>query len=180
MTHEQDQQQKRHRQSAEHIWHVWLNRWSDQAKSHDPSMYEFKSMVQFMEYGARQIENAYTGKLPVIHQQCSRSAPEKIDNNRLRCALGKDVTECDFLKSIKGTFDEQRKDAYYAEIPDAEIFRVMANTCAWHIYTTQIKEGKFIDTSEGWLMDESDRMYWERVYKSLAGGAPDPAEESEG
>jgi hypothetical protein len=34
--------------------------------------------------------------------------------------------------------------------------------------TEQLVKKRFIDTSEGHLMDESDRMFWSRVYESMA------------
>lgn len=174
------------RADADHIWHVWLNSRNRTADAFDHSMYEFKSMLAFLGYGADQIEEAYTGKLRTTHRQCSRCEPEKIEGNKLSCALGKDVTECEILLSIRDTFNSERDrecgvlGKHYANVPDREMFRVMANTCAWHMYTDPVRTGRFIDTSEGWLTDVSDRMFWSRVYDNMAQSDPDyPTPESE-
>ena len=34
------------------------------------SLYEFKSMLGFLSYGAKQIADAFEGKLEQTHQQC--------------------------------------------------------------------------------------------------------------
>lgn len=156
------------RRNAEHIWHVWLNRWNQVGDSDfDHSMYEFKSMLDFLRYGHQLIEQAFTGNLRTIHRQCSLTAPEHIESNCLKCAFGKDVTECGILKSLKSTFDEKTANEHYADAKP-ELFRIMANTCAWHMYTEPIRTGQFLDTTEGWLMDKSDRMFWDNVYSILA------------
>lgn len=162
------------RRDADHIWHVWLNRRNTSAAEFDHSMYEFKSMLEFLSYGAGRIEKAYTGTLPTVHRQCSHSSPEAISCNKLTCSFGRDVTQCEILVSIKNTFDDERQRTLgklgkpYAEVPDSEMYRVMANTCAWHMYTEPLRGGQHIDTSEGWLTDVSDRMFWDRVYTSMA------------
>lgn len=169
------------RQSAEHVYHVWINRRQDEIRKKggewEYSLYEFKSLMHLLEHGGKRIEEAYTGKLRQVHQQCSRTAPQKIEKNCLKCCLGKDVTECEILVSIKNTFDDERGREcgtlrkFYADVPDSEMYRLMAQTCAWHIYKTVTKgqEGHWAcDTSEGHLMDTSDRMFWGNVYASLA------------
>jgi hypothetical protein len=165
---------------SDHIWHVWLNMWNQrQAAKFDHSMYEFKSMLDFLSYGKEQIEKAFTGQLRSTHRQCSRCESEPIDNNKLSCAFGTDVTQCEILQSIRTTFDEKRNrecgvlGKHYSGVSDQDLYRVMANTCAWHMYTEPIKTGRFIDTSEGWLTDTSDRMFWQRVHESMAGSDPD-------
>jgi hypothetical protein len=169
------------RQQANHIWHVWLNR-RNTAGQFDHSMYEFKSMLQFLAYGHEQIEKAFTGNLRTIHRQCSHSLTEKIPCNKLSCAFGTDVTKCEILVSIKTTFQAERErecgklGKHYDSVPDSEMYRVMANTCAWHMFTEPLKNGTFLDTSEGWLTDVSDRMFWDRVYSSLAARDPDDEE----
>jgi hypothetical protein len=161
--------------SADHIYHVWMNSYADKKQSWPHSLYEFKSIVQFLEYGWKQIEKAYSGELPTVHNQCCH-APEPIPDNKLMCCLGKDVKSCEILVSIKTTFDEQRQrecgvlGKFYADVPDEFMYRSMAQTCAWHIFTTvtQAQEDWHgVDTSEGHLMDKGDRMFWQNVYRSM-------------
>lgn len=164
---------------AHHIWHVWLNHRNKPGSGgqFDHSMYDFKSMLDFLQGGPGQIERAFESDLAVMHQQCSMSSPEPITNNVLKCAFGTDVTKCEILASLRETFNDLRQreargliGRYYADVPDGEMYRIMANTCAWHMYTEPLKTGQFLDTSEGWLQDESDRRFWNRVYDSLGGG----------
>lgn len=150
------------RSAADHQYHVWMNR-RHIPKELGGSIYAFKEMIDFLEgYGPKKIEAAFTGSLPVIHKQCSMSSPETIEKNCLKCALGNDVTECQILLSLKETFAER------PSIPASELYRAMTITCAWHIYTEQIRSGEgFIDTSEGLVMDEGDRRFWQNVYDSM-------------
>lgn len=157
---------------ADHIYHAWINSRQEERRARgenwESSLYKFKDLVEFLRWGPTRLKQAYEGELPVMHQQCSRSAPEPIKNNRLRCCLGKEVLECDILLSLKKKFDEEASG-----IPPEELFRLMAQTCAWHIFMRQVdgKEGHFgVDSSEGHLMDESDRSFWQRVYQHLAEG----------
>ncbi len=171
---------------ADHIWHVWMNEFSKaerEAKRPWPhSLYEFKSLLDFLQWGGKRIEDAFTGKLDKTHKPCSYSPTEPIKENRLKCCLGVDVTGCPILASLKATFDEQRQrecgslGKFYDEVPDSEMYHRMANTCAWHIYkgVTQGSEGFHgIDTTEGHLMDVGDRMFWDRVYDSMRAGDPE-------
>lgn len=166
------------KRQADHLWHVWLNS-RNTVGSFDHSMYEFKSMLDFLRYGHEQIAKAFTGGLTKTHQQCSRCQPEEVKDNKLSCAFGTDVTKCQILVSIKSVFDAERERVcgsigkFYSSVPDSEMYRVMANTCAWHMYTQPIKDKSHIDTSEGWLTDVSDRMFWDRIYQSMASGDPD-------
>lgn len=177
------QADRQHEQQADHIFHVWINHRQDErvkaGEEHEHDLYEFKSMLQFLEYGHRTIEQAFTGALPLKHQQCSHQPVETLPSNRLLCALGQDVTTCPILTSLKATFDVERDREIgqmgkrYASVPDALVYQKMATVCAWHIYTEQLKHKRFIDTSEGWLTDESDRIFWQRTYASLAAGDSD-------
>lgn len=169
----------RSKREADHLWHVWMNRrnFDRPGKSpHEHSLYEFKHMLQFLDYGHVVIGNAFEGKLPKVHQQCSHQAPMEIKENALRCACeGQDVTKCPILLSVKAVFDDNK--AHY-DVPVEQLYRTMAKTCAWHTYKVScgVEEGPFkIDTSEGYLLDESDRMFWSTVYNNMA----DAGEEEE-
>ena len=166
--------------SLDHIWHSWINlrqateRESNPDHQWEHSLYEFKSMLNFLSYGHHSIQKAFEGKLPTIHKQCSRTPSIPILNNTLKCALGNEVTTCPILLQLKETFDNRGK--FYEDIPSESVFGLMAKTCAWHIYCklVQAKEGwGGVDTSEGWMMDNSDRMFWDNIYRSMRQDGPD-------
>ena len=185
---------RREERSLEHIWHVWINRRQEvlreqlsSAHTQEHSLYEFKSMLQFLDYGHRVIQDAFEGKLPTTYKRCSHSSTLPIVNNTLRCAIGNEVTTCPILLQLRDTFQKEVERACplngekpYGDLPSQSVYSLMAKTCAWHIYMTscRVQEGwGGIDTSEGYLMDESDRMFWQNVYSSLAQGDPDEEDE---
>lgn len=148
---------------ANHAWHVWINRRQDERrKSGEPfehDLYEWKNALGEMRRLPRLFKALREGTLPKVHRQCSHSAPESITENRLRCCLGEDVSECIILASLRATLTEQRIDA-------ADQDRIQGDTCAWHIYQNSSR----CDTSEGYITDESDRRFWSNLYESLAAG----------
>ena len=170
------------KRQSDHIWHVWINRYATaerEAKREWPrSLYEFKSLLNFLEWGCAKIRDAFTGNLPKAHRQCSMSLSEPINANRLICCLGVDVTACSILTDLKATFETERQrecgklGKFYDQVPDEEMYRRMAQTCAWHIYKEACAVNDSapfrIDTSEGHLMDVGDRMFWDRVYESMS------------
>jgi hypothetical protein len=157
---------ERQAHDAEHIWHMWINRRQDakpEGEAREHGLYEFKSMLQFLSYGHKQIRDAFEGKLSKTHQQCSHQLPVPILNNVLKCCIGTEVLGCPILQSLKDAFTQEtnRVAPYNGQknyaLPDEQLYRLMANTCAWHIYTTKtgVVEGGWhgIDTSEGYLLD---------------------------
>ena len=55
---------------------------------------------------------------------------------------------------------------YREKVSREDMYRTMAKTCAWHVYEESKK--RFVDASEGFHLDESDRRFWSRVYESMA------------
>lgn len=168
----------------DHIWHVWINKRQSERGKDEPrehSLYEFKNMLQFLTYGAQQIKEAFEGKLPQTHRQCSRQPVEQLKVlNVLKCSReGVDVTKCPILLSLRDSYDAEFQRVYpfngkkaYPDLSPDEVYGLMAKTCAWHIYEEACgvpKDHHFsIDTSMGYLMDETDRMFWDRVHSSMA------------
>lgn len=167
----------------DHIWHVWINKRQNE-RGYDKwehSLYEFKSMLQFLTYGAKQIQTAFENRLPQTHRQCSHQPVEQLPVlNTLRCSRGGvDVTQCPILLSLRESFEEERTRVYAfndepanPDLKSEAVYDLMAKTCAWHIYTeaTGTPEGHHfsIDTSMGYLMDETDRIFWDRVHSNMA------------
>lgn len=177
--------------SATHIWHVWMNRRNEErqkaGKEFDHSMYTWKDALSFAQYGHRRIKEAFDGKLPKVHQQCSMSAPAEIKENRLVCCLGQEVTTCPMLLQIKAIHEEHwhapivacsghDSGKYYREkVTEEDMHKTMAKTCAWHVY--EESRARFVDSSEGFHLDEGDRIFWQRTYASMAGSDPDDEQE---
>lgn len=137
-----------------YAWHWWVNQWQDDRhKSGAPrqgSLYGFKAMLDTLHYLGRSIGRAFEGKLATAHQHCSHSEPEAIESNRLVCALGKDVTECPILLSLKQSIEHTGRRAYgKEELPDADMYQLMGYTCAWHLLATDWAGGLHKVTEEG-------------------------------
>lgn len=164
----------------DHIWHVWINKRQSLRGKDEPwehSLYEFKSMLHFLTYGAKQIQSAFEGKLPQTHQQCSHQPVEQLPVlNVLKCSReSMDVTRCPILSQLADVFGNQNainQNHGLKVLPKESLYDLMAKTCAWHIYTGAInmQEGHHfsIDTSMGYLLDETDRIFWDRVHSNMA------------
>lgn len=151
------------------VWHEWFN----SEKDHDTTKYSFKEMLLELARLPLLFKAHREGKLPKVHQQCSVSAPVAIKNDKLTCCLGKNVDECPILKSLDGYFAQRRK--FYTSITEDEMDGVRAATCCQHILReSEMGRKHTFDTSEGYVLTESDRMYWDNVYRNLAGPEPDP------
>ena len=138
-----------------HEWHVAINAHvREEGFDQTKFMYEAKSGLSELARLPYVFARERKGELPKIHQQCSTSAPVEMPENYLMCCLGKKCRECPILKAIdamKGTDEEK------------DIAKAM--TCVTHI----ISRGGDM-ANEGYILDCSDRMFWNRVHENLAGG----------
>lgn len=160
-----------------HLWHVWMNKRNEGRAGSDDwehSTYEFKNLIDWLQYGHERIASAFEDRLPKTHRQCSLSEAEAVPQNVLKCCLGEDVTTCQILASLRKTIGEYREQPFYRDFSDADLYRLMSFTCGWHIFTTAVgvpKKHQFhCDTSEGYMLDVTDRMFWDRVYSSMSMG----------
>lgn len=155
-----------------------MNERQDERRAHgddwEIDLYEWKRAIEEMRRLPLWLKRAQEGTLPTDHQQCSRSATEAIDTNRLICALGVDVTACPILASLYASFaqqmdrDQRTANERFPATLDADgAYVLAARVCTWHIFMAKAR-GSGIDTSEGYVQDESDRRYWSNVYSSLA------------
>jgi hypothetical protein len=172
--------QKTDQGSLSYLWHWWINSLPKDGPAgcpHKRHLYGFKSALESLGYFETYLRSAFTDSLRQTHQQCSLQAPEAIPSkNAVHCALGKCVTECPILLSLKESF-EKHHDGYYKErVPAEALYELMARTCAWHMLMEEI-DGRLIDWNEGAMQDQSDRIFWDRVYDSLA--QADQAEDAE-
>jgi hypothetical protein len=191
MVAEAKERDKPHRRlrDMDHLFHVWINQRQDERRnageSWEHDLYEWKDALREMQRLPHWLRQARTGTLPTIHTQCSHSEPEPITANRLRCALGVDVTECPILRSLYASFEAERTHiaAYsgepsYPNLTADDGDEIAARVCTWHIFTEQMRlsfeERAQIDTSEGYVQDEGDRMFWRNVYDNLSRGMEEP------
>lgn len=170
----------------DHLWHVWINQRQEdrraQGQPWESHLYAFKNMLHALPWMGQRLQEAFTGTLPMRHQQCSHSPIEALPENHLTCALGQEVTSCPILRSLRLHFEHERQrtlpnreSSWYAEITDEQIYQVMGATCAWHLLMSDVARTPqalptpaFVDWAEGALQDASDRVYWARVYEGLA------------
>jgi hypothetical protein len=143
-----------------HAWHVAINQfnWPKLGKEWAGFMYDAKDLADEVARMALLFQQERTNGLRTIHQQCSRSEPVKLKENFLSCCLGKRCSQCPFLQALE-----------VAELPAEEIDKAKAWTCAAHILMEKGKQ-QFLDTSEGYILTEDDKLYWSNVYASLAAG----------
>lgn len=141
-----------------HQWHVAINKHNHPLEVKDWKdrkwMYDAKQIADEQPRLVILFKMERDGTLPTAHQQCSRSEPEPVVDNHLTCCLGVKCKECPVLLSLEAM----------AAAPE-EIDVAKSWTCVAHILT----QDQMIDTSEGYIMTEDDKMYWQNVYSSLSG-----------
>lgn len=168
----------------DHAWHVELNQYGaphgfipDDANGFDPAhdgksfMYEAKSVAAELPRLALLFGMERRGELAQRHHQCSRDDHgEAVTDNHLTCCLGVECRKCPHLAAIDRVTtgrDYSVRPSVEAPIPDEQRDVLKAWTCATHIL---MRGG---DTArEGYILTTDDRMYWQNVYASLAGGDP--------
>lgn len=138
-----------------HQWHVALNALpveSFDIFNHWP--YEAKHMADEIPRLIMLFAQERIGKLPEVHRKCSLSLPETLADNHLTCCLGVECRKCPVLAGVGK-----------ANLPPEKIDEIKAWTCAAHIVSESGK--KFVDTSEGHVLHEGDKVFWQNVYDSL-------------
>lgn len=144
----------------DHEWHVALNKNFSIGSGNDfPSwMYEAKRAA--LEVNRLQIlfKMERENGLAKVHKQCSMSPEVALAENFLTCCLGTKCSECKFLKVI---------DSVEKVSPEEKDF-MKAWTCVGHILQSCGEFKNSIDTSEGFVLTEDDKLYWQNVYDSLS------------
>lgn len=137
-----------------HEWHVAINAHvREEGFEQTKFMYEAKSGLSELARLPYMFAKERKGELSKIHQQCSHSAPVEMPENYLMCCLGEKCRECPILLAI---------DAMKGSDEEKDIAKAM--TCVTHIIS---KGGDMMN--EGYILDCSDRMFWDRVHENLAG-----------
>lgn len=139
-----------------HEWHVAINR-HNSGKIGTPAwkrwMYNAKVMADEVPRMALMFGKERRGELTKTHKQCSMTPTVPVENNYLKCCLGVKCSECPELLAL---------DKIERVTPE-EIDRAKSWTCAAHIAS----EGGD-PMNEGYVLDVSDRMFWDRVYENLS------------
>ncbi|HWT01141.1 MAG TPA: hypothetical protein VN256_12910 [Pyrinomonadaceae bacterium] len=104
------------------------------------------------------------GELPKAFKYCSLSPVEQLPaENKLVCCLGQEVRACEILRDTFKNTDE---------FPPEVIDQAKAHVCVTHILAESARHS--IDTSEGYVLDETDRQFWQRTYAIMAMPEPVP------
>lgn len=120
-------------------------------------LYESQRVQREIRYLPVLIGRERRGELPKTFKYCSHSPTEQLPvENKLMCCLGQELKACEILRD---TF----KDA--ESFPSEMIDEAKAHVCVTHILTESAK--RLIDTSEGFVLDETDRQFWQRTYRSM-------------
>jgi len=137
-----------------HRWHVAINAFhhGPERREHRSWMYEAKDAAGEVHRLPLLFAMEREGRLPAIHQQCSRSESEPIVDNHLTCCLGVRCSECPELLAV---------DAMEGSPEDKDTAK--AWTCVTHIISKGGDPAK-----EGYILTVDDRMFWERTYANLA------------
>lgn len=141
-----------------HEWHVAINRHNNGkigAADWKRWMYEAKAMADEVPRMALVLGMERRGEFTKTHKQCSMTPAVPVQSNYLKCCLGVKCSECPELLAL----DKMER------VTPEDIDTAKAWTCAAHI----VSEGGDM-MNEGYLLDVSDRMYWDNVCESLSQG----------
>jgi len=122
-------------------------------------LYEAYRLGDTMRGVAARFKRLREGTLPTAMRYCSHSPVEELPSQKLTCALGVNVAECPILRDVFVNVE-----ATSPEILD----ELKATICAGHIFKESVRPGHVVDTSEGYILDESDRAFWDKTYAYLA------------
>jgi len=141
-------------------WHVSINQFHygenfKKINEHQNWMYDAKNIADEVPRLTMLFKAERLRELPKIHQQCSHSEPKPVIDNHLSCCLGVKCKECPFLLALEGT-----------NVSREQVDEIKAWTCVSHILNEKSK--RMIDDTEGYVVTEDDKMYWQNVYESLS------------
>lgn len=140
-----------------HSWHCAINDFNTPLMGSGKWrhwMYEAKRMADEIPRMTYWFKVEREGKMPQVHQQCSRSPQEQVQDNHLSCCLGVECRKCPELLALEK-----------ADMAPERIDEAKAWTCAAHIVS---QGGDHM--GEGYLLTVGDRMYWDTLHESLAAG----------
>ena len=147
--------------SVDNTWHRAVNAHADaQHQAGQPFeahrfMYEAKKAAREVPRLALLFESERLDKLAKSFRKCACcSTGRHIVDNHLTCCLGVECRKCPHLLSLEK-----------ADLPVEQIDWLKAWTCAAHI----LSKGGDV-ANEGYILTVDDRMFWDSVSQSLAGG----------
>lgn len=140
--------------SYNYEWHHALNDYNKiESGEFKHWMYDALTCKNEVPRLARLFKAEREDKLPKIHQQCSMQAPVELKENFLTCCIGTKCKECPHLKALE------------LKLSGDELDNAKAWTCTVHILKQPTRS---IDSSEGFILTEDDKMFWQNVYKSMS------------
>lgn len=147
-------------------WHIALNKYNT-ANQFQTWMYLAKDAADEVPRLALLFEMERNNKLVTTHHQCSHDeGGTPVPGNHLTCAMGVECRKCPFLLALEDVSTNP-----------ADVDRIKAWTCVTHILT-ELGAGNSFDASEGFILTEDDKMYWEKLYASLSYNSDDEDEEA--
>ena len=161
----------RERRDILHQMHCNVNLRQQELRGENPSewehwLYEAIYLSGTLKGVAHRFKKLREGTLPTAMRYCSHSPVEALPPQKLTCALGKDVSECPILKDIFGNIETASQET---------LDELKASVCVAHIFRETVQPGCPADTSEGYMMDESDKAYWAKTYAYMSMENPDEA-----
>lgn len=156
----------RERRRLDYQMHVNINQRQDALRESGGEwehwLYEAKTLPHEIARLSRLFEQERKGELPTSYRYCSLSPVEQVPDNKLMCCLGKEPRACEILAQTFAGMNE-----FAPEMID----QAKAHVCVTHILTESAK--RLVDTSEGYVMDATDRAFWQRTYEMMAAPGPD-------
>ncbi len=152
---------------ASHEWHVSVNAHQSalRAAGKDTAhfMYDAMSAAHETHRLALLFADERKETLRTSHRACSQQDATAIESNYLKCCLGVKCAECPHLVALNSM---QRATPEQIDVAKAW-------TCVAHI----LSSGGDL-SGEGYVLDVSDRMYWDNLHQSLAmvDGTPEAPE----
>lgn len=140
--------------SHDHTWHRALNAYNKIGGEFRHWMYETMNLRNELPRLALLFKKERNGELTKTHRQCSLSPTQEVIDNHLSCCLGIECRKCPHLLALSAENE--------TILDEAKAF-----TCATHILH-ELGSGKHIDTSEGYLLTEDDKMFWKQTYESMS------------
>lgn len=142
-----------------HEWHVSVNAHQDRIRTAGLEragfMYDAMAAAREVPRLASLFAQERKGELRKTHTACSQVPAVALAENRLMCCLGTPCATCPHLTALDGMPRATPEDVDAAK----------AWTCVAHIIATG---GDM--ANEGYVLDASDRMYWDDLHQSLAEG----------
>jgi hypothetical protein len=148
---------------TDNAWHRAINAHAHLGGPDFPHwMYEAKTAAGESERLPKLFERERLGMLSKVFRPCACCSNGKhVVDNHLTCCMGIECRKCPHLLALDACTD----------LTPEQIDTMKSWTCIGHILS---KGGD--PMNEGYILTVDDRMFWDRVFESLASSGPDATE----